>query len=181
VLNAIFRATDHYPPDSPRITDLPKRLFRSLASKQKTNANIPSWTARDHPLPFLEFLVASGHIDCRGINAHDGYALTKAVRAGFIPLVRFLIDRGASPRYKEALSVKVAIQKKDLSLVRMLIERDDPDAGRKGRSKRRRLEDRVPVNPSMVRVAVECDARDIVDYLIKERGCVPDIRTLHMI
>jgi hypothetical protein len=58
----------------------------------------------------------------------------------------------------------------------MLVERDG--AGAKG--KRRRMEDRVRVGPAMVRAAVQCDARDIVEYLTKEKGCVPDMPTLRM-
>jgi len=93
--------------------------------------------------------------------------------------VRFLLDHGADPRCKNALAVRVAIRRKDLRLVRMLVERG-ARAGVGGRGKRLRVEDRVEVGPEMLRVAVKCDARDIVEYLTKEKGCVPDIQTLHL-
>lgn len=72
----------------------------------------------------------------------------------------------------------VAIRKKDLSLVRLLIERVLSPEGKQ--TKRRRLEDRVAVSPEMLKVAVKCNAREIVDYLTKEKGCIPDIQTLQM-
>jgi len=135
------------------------------------------WTERDYPLPFLKYLYTHPTIRAPDVNAHDGYALTRAVYAGFVPLVRFLLDNGADPGCKNALAVKVAIRRKDLALLRLLVERG---AGAGGKAKRRRMEDRVRVSPEMVRVAVRCDARDIVEYLTKEKGCVPDMQTLHM-
>jgi len=118
------------------------------------------------------------------INAHDGYALTKAVHAKFLPLIQFLLNHGADPQYKDCLAIRVAIRQRDLALVKLLIERDEssyePGGGRTGRRKRRKLEDRVEINRAMLRAAVKCDARDIVDYLTREKGCVPDMQTLHM-
>jgi hypothetical protein len=134
---------------------------------------------RDHPLPFVKYLYESGHFSPPNINAHEGYALTKAVHAGFLPLIHFLLRHGASPRYKDGLVVMVAIRKLDLSLVKSLIEKHDALADHRG--KRRRLEDRMQVNSSMLKAAVKCGAADIVHYLTKEKGCIPDIATLRMI
>lgn len=47
-------------------------------------------------------------------------------------------------------------------------------------SKKRKLGDRVEVNPDMLKMAVKCNARDIAEYLAKEKGCVPDMQTLLM-
>lgn len=69
----------------------------------------------------------------------------------------------------------VAIRRKDLFLLRLLIERP------KGTRKRRKLEDRIQVTSEMLRVAVKCDARDIVEYFIVEKGCIPDMQTIGMI
>lgn len=80
----------------------------------------------------------------------------------------------------------VAIRQKNLPLVKMLIERDDSAYGpgdvvnKQRKRKRRRLEDRIPVHREMLKTAVKCDARDIVDYLTVEKGCVPDMQTLQM-
>ena len=80
------------------------------------------------------------------------------------------------PCWKGHLPVIVAIRRKDLALVRMLVERIEPSP--KGSGKRRKLEDRVEVTPEMLRVAVKCKAQDIVEYLTREKGCIPDMQTL---
>ncbi|GLB40552.1 hypothetical protein LshimejAT787_0804230 [Lyophyllum shimeji] len=160
--------------------ELPRRLFRSLAPK----TGPIQWKEREHPLPFLRYLFETPNIPHPNVNAHDGYALTKAVHAKFLPLIRFLLDHGADPGYKDSLAVLVAIRQRDLGLVKLLIEREEspyePGGGRAGKRKRRKLEDRVEVNRAMLRAAVKCDARDIVEYLTREKGCVPDMQTLLM-
>jgi hypothetical protein len=141
------------------------------------------WTDEDHPLPFLNYSFTCPKIHPPDVNSHDGYALTKAVQAGFVPLVRFLLDHGASPRCKNNMPILVAIYRKDLSLVQLLIERVDRDPGtaeQKQKRKKRKLEDRVQVTPDMLKAAVKLNARDIVEYFTKEKGCVPDMQTLLM-
>lgn len=44
--------------------------------------------------------------------------------AGFVHLVRFLLKHGASPHHKNGLAIHAAIRRKDLALVKMLIEPD---------------------------------------------------------
>jgi hypothetical protein len=155
--------------------ELPKRLFKSLAPKEGDRAN-PSWTDCEHPLPYLKYLYETPDFPPPDANSHDGYALTKAVHAKFDPLIRFLLARGASPKCKNGLAIMVAIRRKDLSLVKKLVER--PNESEK--TKRRKLEDRIPVTLEMLRMAVKCDARDIVEYLALEKGCIPDMQTLRM-
>ncbi|KAG2362709.1 hypothetical protein BDR07DRAFT_1332764 [Suillus spraguei] len=182
VLDTLFRMSSNIIP-STWIPQLPRRLFRSLTPK--SHAKTPLWTDQDHPLPFLKYLFTSPKIRPPDVNSHDGYALTKAVQVGFVPLVHFLLDHGASPCCKNNISILVAIHRKDLSLVRLLVERVDcrergPEAlKQKGRWKK--LEDRVQVTPEMLKVAVKLDARDIVEYFMTEKGCVPDLQTLQMI
>ncbi|KZP31714.1 hypothetical protein FIBSPDRAFT_849195, partial [Athelia psychrophila] len=152
---------------------LPRRLFRSLVALSDP---AKSWTKSTHPLPFLEQLYSTAGLPQVDPNSHDGYALTKAVHANFIPLIRFLLAHGADPGAKGGLAVSVAIRRRDLGLVRMLIER--VDATKKGTGKRRRLGDRVVATNAMLRTAVKCDARDIVQYFREEKGLVPDLKTL---
>jgi hypothetical protein len=156
-------------------TELPRRLFRPLAPKTAVNGKIPDWKEHDQPLPFLKYLYSTAIAP--NPNSHDGYPLTKAVRAGFLPLIRFLLDHGASPGCKNALSIRVAIRLQDLPLVRMLIERN----AYAGKGKKRKLPDRVQVSPFMLKTAVQCDARDIVEYFVKEKGCAPDLQTLQLL
>ncbi|KAJ2985161.1 hypothetical protein NUW54_g10242 [Trametes sanguinea] len=117
--------------------------------------------------------------------------------------------------------VTVAIRRKSLPLVRMLIERDGPSSadvtpkhaskklqrfagsddgnehgvangssgqtssgqtstGTNSGAKRRKLGDRLSVTPDMLRAAVKSDAHDIAEYLMREKGCVPDMQTVLM-
>ncbi|KAH9989480.1 hypothetical protein BJV77DRAFT_948471, partial [Russula vinacea] len=170
VLNALLER-----PSLPHLP-LPKRLFRQLS---------PSGA---EALPLLHFLYASGsgpsgqqRMTPPNADSHDGYPLARAVSAGAVPLVRFLLDHGASPRRRNALAVRIAIRRKDLSLVRLLIEPPDapPDERRTG--KRRRLADRIQVSSEMLKLAVTCGGHDIAEYLMNEKGCVPDLTTLSLL
>lgn len=209
-------------------TDLPRRLFRSLVPKSAVSGasnatttfpatlrhadiNLPrgfkyssgDWCATDDPLPLLRFLHLHPRIPSPSAHTYSGYALTRAVHVGFEQLVQFMLEHGADPGHTDGLAVSVAVKRKDLKCVRMLIERNEVvdgagteaepgfelrlgmrgEKGRKRRKssgsyKKRKLEDRVEVNAEMLRLAVKCDAWDIVDYFMKEKGCVPDIQTL---
>jgi len=173
VLEAYFRRRD--PGATRSAPELPRRLFRALVRKST------DWSDQEPPLPFLRYLYACPHLCPPNANSHDGYALTKAVQVGFVPLVRFLLAHGATPARKNNLPIIIAIHRKDLGLVRMLVERTDTGkSSSKGKAggKRRRLEDRVDVTPGMLRAAVKCKAQDIVEYLTKEKGCIPDMQTL---
>ncbi|KAJ7773062.1 hypothetical protein B0H16DRAFT_137705 [Mycena metata] len=153
--------------------ELPRRLFRGL--KPRTDRE---YIDSDAPLPLLRYLYASPRIPPPNPNSHEGYALTRAVHAEFVPLIAFLLEHGASPHHKNGLAVLVAIRLKKLPLVRMLIER--AEVGGRG-AKKRRLEDRMEVTPEMLKAAVRAKARDIVEYFTQDKGCVPDIQTLHML
>ncbi|RPD59659.1 hypothetical protein L227DRAFT_611866 [Lentinus tigrinus ALCF2SS1-6] len=197
-----------------QVTILPRRLFRNLAPRNEPGQ--PPWTVDDEPIPFLRYLCTHPEVPRVVADSYDGYALTRAVYACFKPLVRVLLDLGVSPTCKQNLAVMVAIRQRNLSLVRMLIERDYRNAelnsapprkrrrlgvgrasdigssdGREalpggststpsGSGKRRKLADRVTVNSDMLKLAVKCDARDIVEYFMKEKGCVPDMQTVLM-
>ncbi|EJF64814.1 hypothetical protein DICSQDRAFT_124968 [Dichomitus squalens LYAD-421 SS1] len=194
------------------VTVLPRRLFRNLAPRDDPGQR--PWTDDDEPLPFLRYLYGHERISVIATNSYDGYALTRAVYAEFTPLVRFLLANEASPECKDNLAVAVAIRRRSLPLVRMLIERDGPGdvagdsntiaqtvkrtgGGGSGRdvvvigkkrssssdiaprsAKKRKLGDRVTVNQEMLKTAVKCDARDIVEYLMREKGCVPNMQTV---
>ncbi|EIN10010.1 hypothetical protein PUNSTDRAFT_133780 [Punctularia strigosozonata HHB-11173 SS5] len=174
--------------------DLPQRLFRELSPRKDG-----PWTVRDEPLPLLHYLFNHDRIPRPNTNAHQGFALTMAVHAGFRPLISFLLENGADPSWKDGLAVLVAIKRKDLDLVKMLVERsgssvvtDNPPTSQarkrkrgerevvRSSSKRPRLEDRLKCNVEMLRIAVKEGAMDIVQYLREEKGCVPDMKTLRI-
>ncbi|KAF8501726.1 hypothetical protein F5888DRAFT_1632553 [Russula emetica] len=158
----------------PNPPELPRRLFRQLS------------TSGAEALPHLHFLYTSSAPQLNTprrpiIDSYNGYPLVRAASACAIPLVRFLLDHGASPRRRDALAIRIAIKRRDLSLVRLLIDPADapPDERRTG--KRRKLADRVKVTSEMLRLAVTCGARDIAEYLMNEKGCVPDLITLSLL
>ena len=197
-------------------TELPRRAFRTLQPKSSSSSSRTGskrrrkhgWSVDDEPLPFFRFLFNHPRLRRPNVNQFHGYGLTKAVFAGHVPLIRFLLEHGADPGCKDGLAIMVAINKRDLNLVKLLIEPDstpvldtDPDGegnayhdrkrqrsnecGEKStvkpnRAKRRKLEDRVRINPEMLKAAVRSDARPIVEYLMNEKGCVPDMQTLMM-
>jgi len=62
--------------------------------------------------------------------------------------------------------------------VRLLVEPPDVPPEERRTGKRRKLADRVKVTSDMLKLAVVCGAQDIAEYLMNEKGCVPDISTL---
>jgi hypothetical protein len=172
--------------------ELPRRLFRVLEPRAPTR---PPWRPGDAPLPFLRALYGAAAPDT---NAHDGYALSRAVYAGHGPLIRFLLAHGAEPARKDAFAVHVAIRRRDLPLVRTLLEPDYtppppptvPTKRRREREeeeakspaapgKRRRVEDRMPVDKRMLHAAMQAGSDELVQYFL-DKGCVPDMKTLLM-
>ena len=97
--------------------------------------------------------------------------------AGFVPLVKFLLGNGENPRARSAIAVMVAIQKKDLQMVRLLV---GGDLGGSGGAKKRRVPDRITCTRAMLRKAVMVEALDIVQYLL-ERGVAPDMQTVQLL
>lgn len=171
--------------------ELPRRLFKYLAPRVPPQ---PPYKRTDAPIPFLQHLFTT----CRpNMTADDGYALTRAVYAGHSPLVTFLLDHGANPAAKGGMAMNIAIRRKDLVMIRTLVERDytppTSTTGRKRRlhdtsfaedtlsgagGKRRKLGDRMVITKDMLREAQKAGAEDIITYFISEKGCVPDIGTL---
>ncbi|KIM39734.1 hypothetical protein M413DRAFT_11867 [Hebeloma cylindrosporum] len=168
-IRSILKTLGLVPDDLP--IQLPRRLFR--APEPQT----AEWSDDDHPLPLLRYLYHTPEIPTVNTNANDGYALTRAVHAKFTPLVRFLLEHRASPECHDSLAVKVAIRQKNIDMVKLLVERPNPKKGRI-KAKRRKLEDRVVLDSSLLRIAVMSGAKDVVEYLYREKGVLPDMQTL---
>jgi len=151
------------------LIQLPRRLFRSLSPPHS------GWTKDDEPIPFLQYLFSNPEIPSINTNCHEGYALTKAVHARFISLVELLLDNRASPKTHDRLAVKVAVRQKSLAMLKLLVERRQT---RPRQDKKRKLEDRVTLDAEILKIAVKSGAKDIIDYLCKEKNVVPDFETL---
>ncbi|KAF5373807.1 hypothetical protein D9758_000979 [Tetrapyrgos nigripes] len=178
--------------------ELPRRLFRNLQLppkilKSTSNTEDPfGWSVEHDPLPFLQVIYGEPPSSYQPLslplpppnpNSHSGYALTKAVQLSFVPLVSFLLSRGALPSCKDGLTMMVAIRQKDLGMVKTLVERTDYSsfASGNGSTKRRRLPDRLTVTAPMLRMAVKVGAQDIIDYFMTEKRVIPDIKTLYLL
>ena len=199
VLEAILRLSGIAEDVESTRVELPRRLFRLLAPRSARPC-----TTHDHPLPFLRYLFGHTRIPRPQPDSWEGYPLTKAVASKHLPLVRFLLEQGASPALKDGLAVQVAVRLKDLSLVKMLIEpgnalqssspsesssdkrveirrRHTEENAAGGRGKKRKMEDRVEVSQAMLQTAIACNARDIVEYFMQEKSCMPDMQTIKLI
>ncbi len=140
------------------VVRLPRWLFRRLG---------PSG---EEALPLLRYLYERRDLSiCPIPDSHHGFPLASAVKAGAMPLVRFLLEQGASPCSKDALAVRLAVKRRNLDLVRLLIDSS------KGSSRE------VEVDSNMLKLAVKLGARDIAEYLMNEEGCVPDLETISLL
>ncbi|KAI6103888.1 hypothetical protein EDD16DRAFT_1900377 [Pisolithus croceorrhizus] len=198
VLEAYFRLTPSEAESRKRWEpELPRRLFRSLATNSssmqspfgpcvapghgRSESETLRWMEQDHPLPLLRYLYTCPHIHPPAVNSHKGYALTKAVQARFVPLIQFLLSHGAMPHLKSSLAILIAISRRDLPMVRMLVERSETTHAQPMGEGAGAERDRVSVTPEMLRIAVKCKAQDIIEYFTREKGCIPDIHTLLML
>jgi len=146
-------------PKSP--IQLPRRLFRSLLPP-----NGQEWTDQNYPLPFLRDIYGTPDLQVIHDDAYEGYALTKAVHAQFTPLVKFLLDNGASPESKDGIAVEIAIRLKNFDMFKMLVESSPSMKAR----------DRETAE-SMMGFAILSGASDIVEFY-REKGVVPNIGVL---
>lgn len=131
-----------------RPVELPIRLFSLLGESDATR------DVNSHPLPILRFLWE----DRVGFPKPTvgGRLFECAVHANFVPLVEFLLEHGAHPEQCNYLPIKVAIGAKNLKLVKVLME------SRAFAWRKRYV---------LLEAAVECDAQEIVNYLMVEQHC----------
>ncbi|KAI9439870.1 hypothetical protein H4582DRAFT_1943569 [Lactarius indigo] len=153
VLDVLLRRPVACPPEvTSVVVRLPRWLFRRLG---------PSG---EEALPLLRYLYGLRDLSIRPIpDSHRGFPLASAVKAGAIPLVRFLLEQGASPYSTDALAVRLAIERRDLDLVRLLIDTSKSSSGE------------IEVNSNLL------NPREIAEYLMNEKGYVPDLDTISLL
>jgi hypothetical protein len=143
------------------VTQLPRRLFRPRPA--------PGVPAID---PVILWLFAHWEFDLNSNQGH--YPLARSVINQNYELVEFLLRRGANPNRKEAFALTAAIEKKDLRMVKLLIEpfgdssstaESSPASG-----KRRKYQDRVVILQTHVQHALNHGTPEIVDYFVHEKG-----------
>lgn len=175
---------------------LPRRLFRNLGS----SSSPATTTEDDNRFELLKFLYALPRIcsfptstlesssssplvasaQCLilypDVNAHRGYALIKAVQSRDLPIVRYLLEKGANPEMANNLAVKLAIHQRDFDLVKLLVE------GPKLKSPAGlRQKDLVKVDATLLKQAIKARAQEVVDWFLGEKGAIPDMESLRML
>jgi len=151
--------------------ELPKRLFRRL----KPHPN--STSEEDEVLLFLRHLRNHPGLPRMNWDSHQGYPLSKAVHSGSVRLATFLLDRGASPEEYGCIAAKIVIRQKDLAMLKLLVEYI-PSKQRKS-GKKKKPKDRFKPDSSLLKLAVEVGANDVVEYLYREKKVMPDMTTLN--
>lgn len=169
---------DKIPPETPRHSrpplrcpELPRRVFRAISF--------------DPAKPIDPLILYLFEAYSPLANSHKGYALCRAVLTDNIQLAKFLLARGADPSIKACLAVDIAIQMRNLPMVKLLVERqpgedtsaakDEEDkvagGGRlKRRYKRPKLMDRIVIDSRLVELAMKKGAEDVVEYFVHEKG-----------
>lgn len=90
---------------------LPRRIFRHQRSTTDTLCSpVP---------PLLEHLFSRY---TPSPNSHRGYPLARAVLHGDTPLTAFLLTHGADPAEKDFLAVEIALTRRDIRVLRLLID-----------------------------------------------------------
>jgi hypothetical protein len=148
--------------------ELPRRVARTVPSVPSSG---PSTSL---PIPSLIVHILDYYTpDPKSLN----YGLCRAVMAGHEPAVRLFLLNGADPSLKEGLALELAITRKDLTIVKLLVDEENEHvyAQRvvKGGSRRRRGKMDIP--PRVMNKVVNCGNREIVDYLVKEKGFMPSL------
>lgn len=148
-------ALGHEPPGAKlALAELPKRLFRSLQWRGPSNppglayssptsydASLPDPTLPPTLLPLLEHLFATYRPSA---SSHRGYPLCGSLTFDPLsrPLTKFLLRQGADPSLNDGYAVSLAVKRRDLALVQLLVERAPDEGGARGEgSKKERSED----------------------------------------
>jgi len=172
--------------DSCSLVRLPNRLGHHLRSASSTSSSSSSdstttWTVDDEPLPFLRYLSECPDIPPFELN---GFILANALKAKFIPLVEFILDRETSTNSHHRLALQLAVRQKDLGLLKLLVEGGgrgigrDPKTMRSRRIEKKRTTVRLPLDAELLNLAIHVGAYDIASYLHKEKKVVPNLQTI---
>ncbi|WVR06560.1 hypothetical protein IAU60_003591 [Kwoniella sp. DSM 27419] len=152
-------------------TELPRRLFRDPAPSDRPI----------HPLITYLFTTYSP-----SANSHKGYPLFRAVLTSNYDLVTYLLSHGADPGIKDCFALDIAITKKDLRMVKLLVERDpaglpptpSPVKTNPIKGKKAKLTDRVEIGTKLVEKAFQKGSKDIINYFVYEKKALPPLQSI---
>lgn len=102
------------------------------------------------------------------------YGLCRAVMSGHEPLVRLLLTHGADPNLKSGLALEIAINRKDLKMIKLLVEMPIQRDGSSAASQT----GGIIIHPATLNLAMKCGHRDIIDYLVRKSGAMPSLDSI---
>lgn len=140
------------------VSELPKRLFRPKPGPgEPTISPLVHWLFNRFEPP---------------LASHKNYALNRAALNQNYDMVELLLRKGADPNLRMHFPLRAAIEKKDLRLVKLLVEpfAESSDSPAKGSGKKRKLTDRIRITPGLVKDALKNGTPEIVDYFVHEKG-----------
>ncbi|KAG0152387.1 hypothetical protein CROQUDRAFT_649789 [Cronartium quercuum f. sp. fusiforme G11] len=168
------------------IDQIPTRLFKPLSSNKTTRTENETRAIKlEQSYQYIFTLLTEFRTSP---DKTGGYPLARSVLSGNLDFIRLLLDFGARPRLKDNLVIMVAIEKGDLYIVRMLVERDyiHPEEDCKSRprsdmkNKKVKREDRVKINDCMLEKALRRKHYRIADYLMG-KGARPTLETIRLL
>jgi hypothetical protein len=99
-------------------------------------------------------------------NSFEGYALSRAVLAKNLAVIKYLLGKGADPGMKDGLAIQIAVKLGDLGIVRMLVEHQNSTL-RAGESEGVSA---IAIPSKWVETAVRSGSDEIVSYFVHEKG-----------
>ncbi|KAJ9097588.1 hypothetical protein QFC21_004622 [Naganishia friedmannii] len=108
---------------------LPKRIFRHRRSTTSTLA---------FPIPPILHHLFTTYTPSP--NSHRGYPLCRAVMYADIPLINYLLRRGADPAEKDFLALQIGISRRDMRVVRLLVDGPGDEEEKEGQDSSREKE-----------------------------------------
>ena len=140
------------------VTQLPRRLFRPKPLPHEPAIH-----------PMISWLFGNWDFNLKGQAGY--YPLARSVINQNYELVEFLLRRGANPNNKEAFALTAAIEKKDLRMVKLLVEPfGDATESPPPPGKKRKFQDRMRILQTHVQHALNNGSPEIVDYFVHEKG-----------
>jgi len=134
------------------VSELPRRIFRNLTSTS--------------PIPHLLIYLFETYKP--NANSFDGYALSRAVLAKNLGVIKYLLGQGADPEKKEGMAIQIAVKLGDLRIVRMLVEHQN--LGDTVGGKQDRVGMGMDIPSKWVETAVRSGSDEIVSYFVHEKG-----------
>lgn len=185
-------------PWHPFVVWVPRRLFRGFEQDRAEPSTLPH-PKLSNPLRMLRFLVSFPEYYVLNVNADGGYGVAKLVAVcnlkipgereddNATQLLLFLLKQGVDLSLKGGLALRVAISRKSLRILKLLLDNGTglgPTQTFSSRSSRSSSEKRGGVDKlkrNVVACAMKASAKEIVSYLVIEKGWNLNLQALSLV